>query len=84
VAVLKLTLKDGVSYKIEDNGLSAEKTAVFLHGFTGSAATWDGIDGYFQGLRLIKLNLLDTAEQTGGRQQPLHNREAGSRSDRDF
>lgn len=29
-----------------------------MHGFTGSAATWDGIDGYFQGLRLIKLNLL--------------------------
>ncbi|OLQ55702.1 2-succinyl-6-hydroxy-2,4-cyclohexadiene-1-carboxylate synthase [Bacillus licheniformis] len=58
MAVLKLTLKDGVSYKIEDNGLSAEKTAVFLHGFTGSAATWDGIDGYFQGMRLIKLNLL--------------------------
>ena len=70
MAVLKLTLKDGVSYKIEDNGLSAEKTAVFLHGFTGSAATWDGIDGYFQGMRLIKLNLLGH----GGTDSPADSR----------
>ncbi|MED2975119.1 2-succinyl-6-hydroxy-2,4-cyclohexadiene-1-carboxylate synthase [Bacillus swezeyi] len=59
MAVLKLTLKDGVSYAIEDTGgLPAEKTAVFLHGFTGSAKTWDEVDGYFQGIRRIKVDLL--------------------------
>ncbi|KKB73897.1 MULTISPECIES: 2-succinyl-6-hydroxy-2,4-cyclohexadiene-1-carboxylate synthase [Bacillus] len=58
MAVLRLTLRDGIGYEIEDNGASAEKTAVFLHGFTGSAKTWDETDEHFRGIRLIKLNLL--------------------------
>ncbi|NPC93846.1 2-succinyl-6-hydroxy-2,4-cyclohexadiene-1-carboxylate synthase [Bacillus sp. WMMC1349] len=56
--ILKLTLKDGISYEIEDNGGPTEQTAVFLHGFTGSAKTWDGIERYFPGIRCVKLDLL--------------------------
>ncbi|MCY8273161.1 2-succinyl-6-hydroxy-2,4-cyclohexadiene-1-carboxylate synthase [Bacillus sonorensis] len=58
MAVLRLTLRDGVQYEVEDSGTAAENTAVFLHGFTGSANTWDGIDEHLQGVRVIKLNLL--------------------------
>ncbi|QHZ48182.1 2-succinyl-6-hydroxy-2,4-cyclohexadiene-1-carboxylate synthase [Bacillus sp. NSP9.1] len=55
---MKLTLHDGVCYEIEDSGLPEEKTAVFLHGFTGSVKTWDEIDNYMRGIRLIKIDLL--------------------------
>ncbi|MFD1030319.1 2-succinyl-6-hydroxy-2,4-cyclohexadiene-1-carboxylate synthase [Metaplanococcus flavidus] len=49
---------EGVDYHIEILNEDKEQTLVFLHGFTGSTATWHNLVPHFAGYKIVLIDLL--------------------------
>lgn len=67
MAVLRITLADGVTYELYDNNKKTSEVLVFLHGFTGSAANWGKIVSQLGNKRIITISLLGH----GGTDSPI-------------
>ncbi|PRO39927.1 2-succinyl-6-hydroxy-2,4-cyclohexadiene-1-carboxylate synthase [Bacillus sp. LLTC93] len=55
---LIIRMRDGVAYEVVDQNRSAENATLCLHGFTGSAASWQFLNAYTENTRLIQVSLL--------------------------
>ncbi|MBD3860139.1 2-succinyl-6-hydroxy-2,4-cyclohexadiene-1-carboxylate synthase [Bacillus sp. 28A-2] len=51
-------MRDGVAYEVVDQNPTAENPTLCLHGFTGSADSWEFLNEYMENTRLIQVSLL--------------------------
>ncbi|MGG3643661.1 2-succinyl-6-hydroxy-2,4-cyclohexadiene-1-carboxylate synthase [Bacillus gobiensis] len=58
MAVLRITLADGVTYELYDNNKKSAETILFFHGFTGSAKSWEPMEPLLSDKRIIRISLL--------------------------
>ncbi|MEI4791108.1 2-succinyl-6-hydroxy-2,4-cyclohexadiene-1-carboxylate synthase [Bacillus sp. FJAT-53060] len=55
---LIIRMCDDVAYEVIDQNPLAENATLCLHGFTGSAASWEFLNDYTENTRLIRVSLL--------------------------